>query len=120
MARKVSPSAISKLRKQEEAQKEKFRARKAKLEEKLRFAVPENLSIWLMAAGNSLFHDIFESGKATWAGWNDGDDPAIYGFTDLKEFASRFDGLRTAWNGVIQLRIKWTKNYKIEITFKAI
>jgi hypothetical protein len=120
MARRYRSGTISRLRNQKTVLLDKINVRQTKLEEKLRAVVPENLRQWLKLDGNSLFHDLFESGKATHEVWDDSDDCTTYGFTSLKEFVGRFKELKTAWEKFIQIRIKWTKDYKIQITFKAL
>lgn len=84
----------------------------------LRRVVPENMKIWLENSGEGVIKDLLEHGVASRKYRADSGEE--HGFTDLKEFEQRFDGLRAAWSGVVGLSIDWDGTHRFEVEFTAL
>jgi len=82
--------------------------------------IPASLSKWKAEAGGSTVNGLLQYGAASSKFRRDEFDPPTYGYTDLTEFAKRFDKLRLAWKDIVKIKISWDGTYRFEVTFTAI
>ena len=118
MSSKVETAAITKLRswiKDFNTEKQK---RETALAAQLVKAIPGSLRAWREECGSIIVENLLEYGAASRKYRRD--EGGIYGFTSLKEFERRFEELRTAWEGVVEISISWDGDYRFEATFTAI
>lgn len=120
MSSNLEAAAISKFRAYREEQFVALKQRKDTLAAQLQAVVPESFKKWLVEAGGQVIENLFEYGSASHKYRRDGNDGLIHGYTDLNEFERRFNELKAAWSGAVDISINWDGDYRFEVIFKAV
>lgn len=94
--------------------------RKEMLASQLRAVVPESLRTWFGIVGNTLIAQLLMPARFTCEYWDDAEVGITYGYVDIDELCQSFDQLRTAWEGVVDIKIHREGEGKITVTFNHI
>lgn len=99
-------------------QAEEITRREREVEQRLGHVIPKSFDEWYSESGFMVVKNLIEYGMASPKYRRD--EGEIYGYTDLEEFARRFDELRAVWEGVVGISISWDGDYRFEVTFRPL
>lgn len=119
-ARSLRRSAILELKAWREARLAEIKKREDELADELRAAIPESFAKWREECSPILIPGLIKHGTVSRKYRRGEGEGQVYGYTDLEEFARRFDKLKEAWSGVVHIRIFWEEDHRFEIFFTAI
>jgi len=120
MSTPLQPAAITSFRSWRNEQFTAIQQNHDAIAARLLDLIPASLFKWMAEAGESTVNGLLKNGFASGKYKRIGFDPQTYGYTDLNEFATRFDALQIAWQGVVKIDISWEGDFRFEVIFTAI